>query len=280
MRQKMQEIENLAEEKIDIEIEAPSLEAKPDQEEPQDDEIEISIKGDAPSPEVETEQEQPAPSWVRELRKKNRELERQNRDLQSRLTTPIETKPIDVKPKLEDFDYDTEQFTAALDVWMQSQHKKAAEEAKRKAEEEEVNKAWAEKLKAYETAKESIKVKDYDRYEQVVEETFSQIQQGILLEASDNPAYVVYAIGRNPDRAKKLAEIKNPIKLAAEIAKIEKDLIVTNKKLTPPPPPEKTISGTGRTISGDSTLEKLRAQAEKSGDYTKVIEYKRKLNSK
>lgn len=278
----MQEIENLAEEKIEIEAEEPVIESNdpPDdqQEQSADDEIEISIKGDAPSP--EQDQDQPAPSWVKELRKKNRELERQNRELQSKLAAPIETKPIDVKPKLEDYDYDTEQFTAALDVWMQGQHKKAEEAARRKAEEEEANHAWAAKLKAYEAAKESIKVKDYERSEQVVEEVFSQIQQGILLEAADNPAHVVYAIGRSPERAKKLAEIKNPIKLAVEIAKIEKDLIVTNKKTAPPPPPEKVITGTGRTATVDTTLEKLRAQAEKTGNYTKVIEYKRKLNSK
>jgi len=53
-------------------------------------------------------------------------------------------------------------------------------------------------------------------------------------------------------------------------------LKVTNRK--PATAPEKVLTGTGSTSgSVDSTLDKLRAEAEKTGDYTKVTAYKRKL---
>ena len=65
---------------------------------------------------------------------------------------------------------------------------------------------------------------------------------------------------------------------AFAVAKLEKDMKVTSKAKSPPPP-ERTVSGHGRVASGgtDTTLEKLREEAARTGDMTKVIEYKRKL---
>jgi hypothetical protein len=63
------------------------------------------------------------------------------------------------------------------------------------------------------------------------------------------------------------------VKFAFAVAKLEKDLKVTNRKAAPPP--EKIVSGTGRSSGAvDSTLERLRAEAEKTGNMTKVIQYK------
>ena len=54
---------------------------------------------------------------------------------------------------------------------------------------------------------------------------------------------------------------------------------VTNRKAAPPP--EKTVRGNG-AVSGtvDSQLERLRAEAEKTGNYTKVNAYKMQLRNK
>jgi len=49
---------------------------------------------------------------------------------------------------------------------------------------------------------------------------------------------------------------------------------VTSKKA--PRPPEKTLNGGNGSLSGtvDSQLASLRAEAEKTGDYTKINKYK------
>jgi hypothetical protein len=66
------------------------------------------------------------------------------------------------------------------------------------------------------------------------------------------------------------------VKFAFAVSKLESQLKVTNRK--PATTPEKVLTGTGSTSgSVDSTLDKLRAEAEKTGDYTKVTAYKRKL---
>jgi len=112
-----------------------------------------------------------------------------------------------------------------------------------------------------------------------VQEVLSVTQQGILLQGSDNSALLVYALGKNPKRAKELSEIKDPVKFAFAVSKLESQLKVTKKTA---PPPEKTPpSGGARSTGGsDEVLENLRAKAERTGDYTQILAYKRQLQSK
>jgi hypothetical protein len=236
-------------------------------------EVIVSIGEEAPPHEEQTH----APEWVRELRKTNRELQRQNRELQGKLqsTAQTETKPVVLgkKPSLEEHDYDADRFEVALAEWFD--RKRQAEDANARQEAEVMNqqKAWQSKLDNYGKAKAELRVKDFEEAEAVAQELFSVTQQGVMLQGADNPALVVYALGKNPKKAKELSDIKDPVKFAFAVAKLEKELKVTNRRAAPPP--ERIVSGTGR-VSGavDSTLERLRAEAEKTGNMTKVIQYK------
>jgi len=237
------------------------------------DEVIVSIGEEAPPPEEQTH----APEWVRELRKTNRELQRQNRELQGKLqsTAQTETKPVVLgkKPSLEEHDYDADKFEAALADWFE--RKRQADEAQAKQEAEVMNqqKAWQAKLDGYGKAKAELRVKDFEDAEAVAQELFNITQQGVVLQGADNPALVIYALGKNPKKAKELSDIKDPVKFAFAVAKLEKELKVTNRKAAPPP--ERIVSGTGR-VSGavDSTLERLREEAARTGNLTKVIQYK------
>jgi desulfoferrodoxin (superoxide reductase-like protein) len=237
------------------------------------DEVIVSIGEEAPPPEEQTH----APEWVRELRKTNRELQRQNRELQGKLqsTAQTETKPVVLgkKPSLEEHDYDADKFEAALANWFE--RKRQADEAAAKQEAEVMNqqKSWQAKLDGYGKAKAELRVKDFEDAEAVAQELFNITQQGVVLQGADNPALVIYALGKNPKKAKELSDIKDPVKFAFAVAKLEKELKVTNRKAAPPP--ERIVSGTGR-VSGavDSTLERLREEAARTGNLTKVIQYK------
>ena len=237
------------------------------------DEVIVSIGEEAPPPEEQTH----APEWVRELRKTNRELQRQNRELQGKLqsTAQTETKPVVLgkKPSLEEHDYDADKFEAALANWFE--RKRQADEAQAKQEAEVMNqqKAWQAKLDGYGKAKAELRVKDFEDAEAVAQELFNITQQGVVLQGADNPALVIYALGKNPKKAKELSDIKDPVKFAFAVAKLEKELKVTNRKAAPPP--ERIVSGTGR-VSGavDSTLERLREEAARTGNMTKVVQYK------
>ena len=237
------------------------------------DEVIVSIGEEAPPPEEQTH----APEWVRELRKTNRELQRQNRELQGKLqsTAQTETKPVVLgkKPSLEEHDYDADKFEAALADWFERKRQADESNAKQEAEVMNQQKAWQAKLDGYGKAKAELRVKDFEDAEAVAQELFNITQQGVVLQGADNPALVIYALGKNPKKAKELSDIKDPVKFAFAVAKLEKELKVTNRKAAPPP--ERIVSGTGR-VSGavDSTLERLREEAARTGNMTKVVQYK------
>ena len=258
--------------------EQPEAQAEGDQvETPEDDgesdEVVVTNGEEAPPPEEPAH----APEWVRELRKSDREKSRRIRELEAKLqtTAQTETKPVTLgaKPKLEDHDYDAEKFEEALATWFERKRKADEANAKQEAEVMNQQKAWQAKLEGYGKAKAELRVKDFEDAEAVAQELFNVTQQGIMLQGADNPALVVYALGKNPKKAQELASIKDPVKFAFAVAKLEKDLKVTNRRAAPPP--ERVVSGTGR-VSGavDSTLERLRDEAARTGNMTKVIQYK------
>lgn len=243
-----------------------------DQNEGDEDEVIVSIGEEAPPPDEHAQ----APGWVKELRKANREKEKRIRELEAKLTQTSEKKPVALgpKPKLEDYEYDADRFETALADWFERKRHADAEAQKAQQAEQAQQQAWQEKLAGYGKAKAELKVRDFEDAEAVAQELFNITQQGVVLQGADNPALVIYALGKNPKKAVELAKIEDPVKFAFAVAKLEKELKVTNRKAAPAP--ERMVSSTGR-VSGavDSTLERLRAEAEKTGNYTKVLQYKR-----
>ena len=237
------------------------------------DEVVVSIGEESPP----TEEEVRAPEWVRELRKANREKERRIRELEAKLATSApENKPVQLgpKPKLEDHDYDAERFEQALDAWHERKRQHDLETERVRQAEQAQQQAWQAKLEGYSKAKAELKVRDYEDAEAIAQEVFSVTQQGVILQGAENPALVVYALGKNPKKAADLAKITDPVKFAFAVARLEKELKVTNRRAAPAP--ERIVQGTGRASGTvDSTLERLRAEAEKTGNYTKVLQYKR-----
>ncbi len=285
MQEKPVEIDTPEVDVSDIEVEQPveeqQIEAEqqeePQQEqapaaEPEQDEITVMI-GDEP---VE-EESQPAPDWVRDLRKKNREDQKRIRELEARLAqqqAPQTAAAPGKKPELEDFDYDTTKYEASLADWFEKRRKYEDQLAQSKRQEEEAQEAWQNKLENYAQSRTTLKVKDFEDAEATVAEMLNVTQQGVVIQGAENPALVIYALGKNPKKAKELAAIADPVKFAFAIAKLETQLKVTGKRT--PPPPEKTVGGTA-PIRGaiDSNLERLRQDAERTGDYSKVYAYKK-----
>ncbi|WP_370239198.1 hypothetical protein [Neptunomonas phycophila] len=241
--------------------------------ESEDDEVIITIGEDSPAPEKEQ-----APEWVKELRRNYRDAQREKKALEARikeLEAP-QQKRVEVgqKPTLEQHDYDAENYEKALAEWYE--RKRQADDEKKIAEikAEEEKKAWQDQLNRYAEARSSLKVRDFDEAEAVVLDVLDLTQQGILVQGADDAAKIVYALGTNEEKAKELAKIKDPVKFAFAVAKLETQLKVKGKRT--PPPPEKRPSGTApKSGVVDSTLERLRAEAQKTGDFSKLLEYKR-----
>jgi len=270
--QSLDEIEAQAGEETPDEV--PEDQETTDQDQADDDEDIIIIDGKEP----EEEEPKAESSVIRELRDVEKRRAKRIKELEQKLSQYEQQTPKTIdpgpKPTLENCDYDSDQYEQKLSDWYDKKRQLDAQ----KAQEEEQNRAQAIEqqkiIEGYHEKKRSLKVRDYDTAESIVAETLTVPQQNIIVEGAENPALVVYALGKNPDMAKKLAAIKVPARFAFEVAKFEGSLKLGKRK--PKTAPEKTIKGTG-SISGavDSNLERLRAEAERTGNYSKVLQYKR-----
>ncbi|MFW2042672.1 hypothetical protein ACG94V_21110 [Acinetobacter sp. ULE_I001] len=226
---------------------------------------------------------QPAPQWVKDLRRETKEGKRRIKELESQLSQ--NQKPQEVvlgeKPTLESVGWDSEEYETKLAEWHEQKRSHDDQERKKQAEQENATKAWQEKLSNYEVKKNAVKtkVRDFEEAEELARDVLNETQQGILIHGAKNPELIIYHLGKNPEKAKELAGIKDPIQFAFAAANIDAQIKVQTRK--PQTNPESKVTGSG-TLSGatDSTLNKLRAEAEKTGDYTKVVAYKKQKRQK
>lgn len=273
-----------------LEVELPELETEtveapaeagetPDAAEESTDEVIVTI-GDEPAPEPEAQQG--APEWVKEVRRRNRELEREVKNLRRQYEAqarPAETNPAPgPKPTLEAADYDTERFEREMAAWHERKAAHAKSQAEREAAERAQQEQWQGVLKAYDEKRKALKVRDFSEAEEVITDTLSVEQQGLILAYSDAPELVIYALGKNPKRAAELAAITDPLKFGREIWKVESQVKVSSRK--PATQPERVVTGSAPKGASDATLERLRGEAERTGDYSKVFAYRKQIKAK
>lgn len=243
---------------------AESVPVEPDPVAPpvKEDEFTVSIGEEEP----ESEPHGPAPTWVKEMRRQNKELRKQLAQLQ-KVQPVAPVLELGEKPTLESLDYDTQKYEEALTKWYAKKLKIDEQNAKATAQ-------WQEKLSSYNRAKVELGAEDYEDAEAVVLQHFDVAQQSIIVSGAKDAALLVYALGKNPVKAAALGAIKDPVQFIFAVARLEAQLKVSGKK--PATPPETRVTGNGRVSGGiDATLERLRAEAERTGDYTRVTRYKR-----
>lgn len=243
--------------------------------EPDEDELVISFDGDD-----ENEGDNPesaAPDWVKEVRRKNRELEREVADLKSKATAPVIE--IGDKPTLASCDYDEERFETELDAF--KERKAKAEEGQTRAQREQAEQAaeWKAELDRLAAQERDLKVSDYADARADFAHATTDIQQAVIVKASKNSAQLIYALGKNPERLAALAKIKDPIKLAVATSELERGLKMTTRRRAPDPEP--VVRGSARLSrpGPDKELERLEKEADKTNNRTAVVAYKRKLKA-
>jgi hypothetical protein len=254
------------------EIQAASTDAEAPDSGDDDGELIVSIGEEAPPQPEETA----APAWVRDLRKHNRELTKRLKELEAKeRQQPVQT-ALPPKPTLESCDYDADEFERQLDGWKDAKRNADDAEAAARKQQEQAEQAWQSRLSTYTERKQALPADDVDDAEQSVRELFGDMRWAILVDGADDPAMLVYALGKYPERAKELAKIESLAQFTFKAAKLESELKVTKRKATVAP--EKTMTGTAPVgVAGaDAALERLREKAERTGDYSEVIAYRKR----
>ena len=251
-----------------------------------EDEEGLTVKiGDDDPEDDETDR---APEWVRNMRRENRELKKKLRE-QEKADEPgaVELRE---KPTLAGHDYSTEDFEADLAKWYEEkrEHDRRQEETQKVIEEN--NKRWQRKLETYDEGKATLKADDFDDVEDAVREMFDKPFAGLpptqdmrfnmIRQGAENAPLLIYALGKNPKKAAELAKINDPVEFAFAVAKVEASVQIGRRPKTSP---ERKNEGGGKGTGAGSTdnkLERLRAKAAETGDFTEVNRYKRKLKAK
>lgn len=253
-----------------------------DDETSEDEEFVITVGDEEPEPSDDDDfSGKPAPTWVKDLRKKEREARKRIKELEAQVqqAKPAD-KPIEVgpKPKLADFDYDEDQFESAVEQWHERKRQVEQQQAAKQAEEEKAKQAWQTKMQSYEERRQNVasKVRDFEEVEEAAKDKLTATQQGILIHAAENPELILYHLGKNPKKAQELSEITDPIQFAFAAAKLDSQMKIQTRK--PSTQPERKPSGSAG-LSGvvDQKLAQLEAKAAKTGDRTELIKYKKSL---
>lgn len=266
-----QEVAEIKETEESIDLDQDQSKETPELDESEESETVVLIGDEEP------EQTEEAPQWIKDVRKQNREqakeIKRLNKQLQSD-TVEIINAPGE-KPKLEDFDFDPEEYESAYNEWVDKKNKYDIDLITKKTRKEDEEKSFQEKVKSYQKQKSELAFDDVEEAEQLVYDLMDVRQIGSIVTYAKTPALVLYALGKNPKKTKELSEINDPVKFAIAVADLEKKLTVTQRK--PGTKPERILSGSGPVMNaGDKELTRLRTEAEKTGNYTKVREYRDK----
>jgi len=237
---------------------------------------------DAP---LHTEETKP---WVKELRKKFRDqaqrLAQYERGGATPAAGPAALPPAPgPKPELRNFDFDAEQYAAALDKWHDANNKRAAAEKDAQARQTQDQRDWEARVTAYQQAGRELGFADFEDCEAAALTELSPTQQGIIVQGAEKPALVMYALGRNPQLARDLAKLEDPVKFAFAVADLQRKLTVAKRKPTTKPEPAAPASSrsASEALAGeDRKRETLRQEAVRTGDMSKLLAYNREQRSR
>jgi hypothetical protein len=269
--------EEVSEEIVDEEITIDSEDSEENKEEIVNDDSELVVTIDG-----ESEEKEEAPAWVKDLRKQNRDKNKEIRDLKTKLetfTTASKEVELGKKPNVDDYEYGDVRFEKDLTDWIERKRVIDEKAAANKKQDELQAKEWQDELDTYKEKTKSLNVKNFEEIEDNVKDILSITQQSIVIQACNSPEKVMFALGTNPEIAKKLASITNPVKFAGEIVRLESKMKVEKRRASTSP--EKVVTSTSGSASlSANKLAKLEAEADKTGDRSKLVAYKRTLMEK
>lgn len=214
-----------------------------------------------------------------EIAKRDRELAELRAKVQ-----PAQKIEVGQRPKLEDFGYDSDKYDEAVDQWHTRKREAEAQDARANQatdEEQRARDEWNRDHQSYMAKRANLAFADKEEVEAAALTVLSPAQQVAIVQTADDPALFLYALGKNPA---KLAEIaassNNPAKLAKLITKLEGTITVNRSRR--PPDPERIPTPTGRInhSGNEKKLADLEKEADRTGDRSKVIAFKKQHDIK
>lgn len=223
---------------------------------------------------------------IRERDRRYAESEREKAELRSQLARLTPQPVLELGPKpgsLEEFNWDEEARDKAIEDWTAKKLEVEAAERAKAAEIEKQNNIWKDEQKRFRGKASELGLSNFEQAEENVTATLgAPWKMGAIIKYADSPQKLTAALNRNPTVLSKLAGIEDAGLFMKTMLNLERTMGNAGRK-GPPPPEAPTIqrgSAPLSAVSADKKLKELEAQADKTGDRTKLIDYKRSLKQK
>ena len=192
---------------------------------------------------------QPAPQWVKDLRKNNREKDKELRELRRELeqvkSKPAEQQPlqqVDVippKPTLESCDYDEVAFEQAVTDWHEKKIRAEQSKQQQLRQQQEYQQRFQQRVEAHQKRASTLPVKDYQQMEEIVRAEVPDLHKEILIHCADEGSELIaYGLGKSQQLRQRVAAETDPLRAAFLLGQISKQVSLApkvNKAIKPEP---------------------------------------------
>ena len=173
--------------------------------------------------------------------------------------------------------YENGRYAAISAKQVQEQQARFIQESQNRERDEIVRKAQEKHYGKVE----SLKIKGYAEAEDKVIASLGHDTVNVLIQKFKDPHVLFYYMGKNPDEMAHSAGLakSDPLQFVIHMAQLEKELQVKHKSSNAPNPDEPLEGGTPAKNS-EAKLERLRVEAQSTGDMKKLMAYKMELKAK
>jgi DNA repair exonuclease SbcCD ATPase subunit len=202
----------------------------------------------------------PAPQWVKDLRKNNREKDKELRELRRQLEQ-IQTKPAEAqqpqsdvippKPTLESCEYDEAAFEQAMTDWHEKKSRAEQQKQQQQRQQQEYQQRFQQRIEAHKQRAAKLPVKDYQEMEEIVRAEVPDLHKEILIHCADEGSELIaYGLGKSQQLRQRVAAETDPIRAAFLLGQISKQVSLAPKpKKAIKPEPE--VRGGGADAKQD-----------------------------
>ncbi|HAV1619739.1 TPA: phage capsid protein [Enterobacter hormaechei subsp. steigerwaltii] len=247
-------------------VQEPEVKAETESEQAEEQPEEYSLRvGDEEIPLMEEDDDhvdgQPAPQWVKDLRKNNREKDKELRELRRQLeqvqSRPTEQQPqqqtdaIPPKPTLESCEYDEESFEQAMTDWHEKKSRAEQQMQQKERQQQEYQQRFQQRVEAHKQRAAKLPVKDYQEMEEIVRAEVPDLHKEILIHCADEGSELIaYGLGKSQQLRQRVAAETDPIRAAFLLGQISKQVHLAPKpKKAIKPEPE--VRGGGADAKQD-----------------------------
>jgi hypothetical protein len=187
------------------------------------------------------------------------------------------------KPTLESCDYDEERFETQLDDWKERKRAFENQEEEAGKQAQVRNQEFQRRATTYRAKLEALPLPAEQKQaaEKTVIDALPELLQSAIVSYADDPAKVVIALAKHPQKLQQLAQEQDPILFIKGIWNLERNLKVVTKKKPPAADAENIVRGSAPlSHTADKELDRLEKEAERTKDRSKVQQYLREKRKK